>query len=218
MRLTIGARAQFGGWLVKCGAEVLPPVGQWEIFRVVANGTTLSAYARKTGFQNWPEPLQQLYAAFRNGKMLQLGTVQGPAKAMSGNKRSRIVKIAERDGWTCWYCNHPLQPIGFAEDPKRRPATLEEVCPRQIGGPTHIGNQVIACAPCNNEAANLSVAQKVRMRDRRYAARARVLISELKTHPANETPHANGGSTEAEPPHMETQIPSGDGATVPESV
>lgn len=171
MRLTAAQIASFSHWLTKCGAEVLPPVGQWEVMRVVVNGTTLSAYARKTGFQTWPIPLQLLYTQSRSGQSPQLGTVAGPQRAMTANRRSRIVRVAERDGWCCWYCDIGLQPLGFAPVEGRVPATLEEVCPRQIGGPTHIGNQVIACSPCNNAAANLSVAEKVKMRDRKLAGR-----------------------------------------------
>jgi hypothetical protein len=169
MRLTPEQRAAFGRWLLNCGAEVLPPVGEWEIFRVIANGTTYSAYARKSGFQSWPIPLQLLYTQHREGaKVPKLGS---PVKPMSSNRRGRIVQIAARDGWRCWYCQQQLQPLGYAEIPGAQAATLEEVCPRQIGGPTHIGNQVVACQPCNTQAANLSVAEKVRMRDRKRAGR-----------------------------------------------
>lgn len=180
MRLTAKHIVPFARWLTQCGAEVLPPVGQWEIFRVVVNGTTLSAYARKTGYQTWPQPLQTLYTQFRSGQTQQLGTVSGPKRAMGGNRRSRIVKIAERDGWRCFYCSTPLQPLGFAPVEGTRDATLEEVCPRQIGGPTHIGNQVIACGPCNGKAANLAVADKIKMRDIKLAGRKAPLIEKVK--------------------------------------
>lgn len=209
MRLSPAQRVQFGRWLTKCGAEVLPPAGEWEIFRVVANGHTYSAYARKTGFQTWPTPLQLLYTQYRNGQAQQLGTADGPKKGMGSNRRSRIVRIAERDGWRCWYCGHHLQPLGYAEQAGARGATLEEVCPRQIGGPTHIGNQVIACGPCNQEAANFSVAQKVKIRDRKLAVRKQQRSPNIGTTTHGSTGSATNGK-DTDPtgwgPVPETQI------------
>ena len=216
MRLTPGAISGFGAWLTKCGAEILPPVGEWEIFRAIVNGVTLSAYARKTGFQNWPTPLQLLYTQYRLGQQQNLGPVAKPAKAMSANRRGRIVKIAERDGWACWYCAHPLQPLGYAYAEGRRAATLEEVCPRQIGGPTHIGNQVLACDQCNREAGNFSVAAKVKMRDVKLAVRNDgVPIVRAKAQISTGAPNANGTATEiAVPPQTQSAVDTKESITV----
>lgn len=164
MQLTDPKIKAFALWIARCGGEVLTPISDYEILRVVINGGTHSAYKRRTGRQTWPETLVELYRQYRHGGYTpRLALAQ---RGLSGNRKGRLVKLAERDGWRCWYCDCAIQPLGYADIPGAAPGSVEEVCPRQIGGPVHIGNQVIACKSCNNKAANLPVVEKVKMRDR----------------------------------------------------
>jgi len=142
---------------------------QTELARVVIHDgerrRTLRILVRADGVQSWPWPLPWLYQRYLKG----WGTPLAKAvKKMGGNRGARLRFIGERDGWVCWYCAIPLREYGaFQADDGKRNATLEEVCPRQIGGPKHVDNQVIACGPCNGAVANLSVADKVRFRERK---------------------------------------------------
>ncbi len=149
-----------------CGAEILDP-GPGEIVRATVKGVTLIA-TRNGSLQIWPQPLQQLYAFFLDKglhpKLAAAPVSEAPPETEA--RRSRVRTLARRDGWHCWYCNHELRP-GWHKVPRRaRVATVEEICPRQIGGPRHIGNQVLSCGPCNEAAANLPVVLKVMMRER----------------------------------------------------
>jgi hypothetical protein len=151
MRLSSEQVEQFAKWLVSCGAEVVAPTSDWEIIRVIAKGETAVAYRNKRGDQSWPGMLADAWAARKSGFQPQLGN---PQKALRGNKKARLYELADRDGWGCWYCSRELDELT---------ATIEEICPRQIGGPIHIGNQCLACPECNQKAANKSVVEKVRM-------------------------------------------------------
>src|SRR5262245_10987376 len=164
MRLDAAQLESFKIWLESCGAEVFPGVVEHEFLRVISRGETLSAYSKADGRQTWPLALRKLFLEFAAGHMVQLG---GAVKQMSGNKRARVLQLAGRDGWHCWYCNWPLQPIdGVVVYINARVATVEEVCPRQFGGPNHLANQVLACPPCNWHAANKTVAAKVALREK----------------------------------------------------
>lgn len=166
MRLNEKELLAFAEWLVRCGAEVVEPVSEYEFFRVIARGHTLCAYRRANGYQNWPEPLEALYSLYRGGKDHPRLGHAAPVKGMTGNRRARVLQLAKRDGWLCFYCNCELQPLNESERPGAKMPTVEELCARQIGGPKHIGNQALACYDCNNAAANASVVEKVLMRER----------------------------------------------------
>lgn len=153
MRLDDAAISVFSKWLVSCGAEILRPTSEWEVLRVRAKGETIVAYRNAAGRQTWPKALSELYKLRSCGHQPQLGN---PVKLLRGNRRGRVHELGERSGWTCWYCETEL-----TEDS----ATVEEICPRQIGGPVHVGNQCLACAGCNRMASNLSVVDKVAFRD-----------------------------------------------------
>ncbi len=152
----------FSNWLTKCGAELLSHTNEWEIIRIKAEGETLVSYKNAKGRQKWPPSLVKYHKCFSRGKSLKLAS---PITQYKGNKKARLKLLGDRDGWSCWYCDTPLWPVDRIKVEGEVSATIEEVCPRQIGGPTHIGNQVLACAACNSEAGNMSVAAKVVLRE-----------------------------------------------------
>lgn len=155
MRLETGDIEKFSRWLASCGAEVIAKTSEWEILRIKAKGETLVAYTSSAGKQSWPPGLANLYKLRSRGHQPQLGN---PIKQLRGNRKARIHELAGRDGWSCWYC-----AAGVDEDT----ATVEEICPRQIGGPVHVGNQCLACSDCNRAAGNMTVVQKVALREGR---------------------------------------------------
>ena len=50
-------------------------------------------------------------------------------------------EIADRDGWSCCWCNKELLP---------KTATLEHLLARSRGGSNSPSNLRLSCAPCNN--------------------------------------------------------------------
>lgn len=153
---------QFAGWLKSCGAEVLATTNEWELLRVNAKSQTLVAYKNKKGDQSWPAPLVTYWNKRKSGDYLKLGT---PTQQIRGNRLARVRELAKRDGWRCWYCDTELSPPDLPADNGETSVTIEEICPRQIGGPTHIGNQALACRKCNQMAGSMSVVEKVALRE-----------------------------------------------------
>lgn len=86
-------------------------------------------------------------------------------QANKGQRRraAKIRALSLRDGFACWYCN-----AVFAEESE---VTLEHLCPASHGGPSHLSNLVLSCNPCNKEAGNLSVAEKVIKREKKRRKR-----------------------------------------------
>lgn len=162
MHLDKNQTKKFLSWLADCGAEILEPMSEWEIARVRANGNTHVAYTNSKGRQTWPKPLRNMLTKKSENIWPKLGN---PQQRVSGNKKALIDKLGKRDGFECWYCAHPLAPPNRDQVDGEMFATVEEICPRQIGGPTHIGNQVLACNDCNQLAGNKSVSEKVSIRE-----------------------------------------------------
>lgn len=59
--------------------------------------------------------------------------------------RALVWRLAERDGWECAYCDHPL---GWGH-PSVLPPQIEHRTPRSRGGTDHPTNLCLACEPCN---------------------------------------------------------------------
>jgi 5-methylcytosine-specific restriction endonuclease McrA len=63
--------------------------------------------------------------------------------------------VAERDGWTCFYCCRPVvaPPRGRAYTPAEAPdvATLDHWLPAARGGSWELANLVLSCGRCNED-------------------------------------------------------------------
>lgn len=59
-----------------------------------------------------------------------------------------VQRIADRDGWFCWWCGIPL---AMDESDTRQAATLDHLVVRSAGGSNRFDNQVIACLLCNQD-------------------------------------------------------------------
>ena len=132
-----------------------------------AVGQTVVAYQNKEGGQVWAGLLEALLKDWKTGNGANLSRYLKSTKQMGGDKGARIRALVERDGSFCWYCAREFLDALNIELPLEDRLTIEEVCPRQVGGPVHIKNQVLACHRCNHEAGSLSVAEKVVLRDRK---------------------------------------------------
>lgn len=191
MRLNPDEMRDFAAWLHRCGAEILEPARANELFRVgVGTDTVLSVHGLESGDQLWPKALIELYTMFMAKNLFPKLAGTAMLRVPSALRQSRIRTLALRDGWVCWYCQCQLRP-SWHRDAEGAAATLEEICPRQVGGPPHLHNQVLACPPCNNTVANLPVVDKVKFRERMHQARSqaspsRDVVAELMTERAGE--------------------------------
>ncbi len=145
----------FKAWLVERGAVIDPPTNPYEILRVRTCEGVFVAYKNSKGVERWPDGLEAIKASYLAGQLLSLS----PDLKARVKLRHTIEAIASRDGLECWFCEN-----GFLSTDSRE-ITVEHLCPKAHGGPDHLSNLVIACAPCNSEAGNQAVADKVRLRE-----------------------------------------------------
>lgn len=148
--------AKFRVWLAERGAEIQRETNQYEVIRYKA-GTETHLIYRNDANTRWTavNGAQHALTAFLNGTrwLAPIARVRHGA-SMSVTTYDALVL---RDGDECFYCGHPVS---------LDQATTEHMVARSHGGPNHISNFVLAHKPCNQAAGNLSVAEKVRLRER----------------------------------------------------
>lgn len=147
--------SQFKNWLVECGAVIEPPTNEYEILRVRTCHGLHVAYKKANGRETWPQALSILRESFQSGNRQQLS----PDLKERIKLRHTIAAIVERDGCECWFSAERFTGV----DDDR--ITIEHLCPISHGGPNHISNLVIATREWNQRAGNLSIAEKVSLRD-----------------------------------------------------
>jgi len=147
--------AEFRDWLTAQGAVIEPPTNEFEIIRVRSCFGLHVAYRNKKGRENWPEALSDLASDFKAGR----GRRLSPDYKDRVKLRHTIAAIMDRDGCSCWFSG----VIFSGPDDDR--ITIEHLCPISHGGPNHVSNLVLATEEMNRKAANLSVSEKVRMRE-----------------------------------------------------
>lgn len=101
-------------------------------------------------------------------------------------KEAMRQRLLSRDGKDCWYCRWTMT-LGNPLD--RRAMTLEHLVPKSVRGGNRIGNMVLACLECNNEADNLAIVDKIAMRDRKRAAMKDLADSYKELHDAESQSH-----------------------------
>lgn len=149
--------AAFKEWLTEMGAIVLPETNPYEIIRVHTRDGVFVAHVNKKGKETWPAELLQIRECFAAGKHIALS----PEASARRKVRHQIEALAVRDGLECWFCS-----MGFLSTDSRE-ITIEHLVAKAHGGPDHPSNLVLACEPCNREADNLPLVQKVHIRDRK---------------------------------------------------
>lgn len=142
------------------GALVLPLTSQYEVLRVKTCYGTGIVYRNGAGKETWPEDLSRIRASYLKGVAIALS----PSAKSRAKRGPQIVRLRNRDGDNCWYCDTEFE----TEDC----TTIEHLCPKAHGGPNHISNLVLACESCNLEAGNKSVSEKVTLRERKRASLA----------------------------------------------
>jgi hypothetical protein len=168
----------FAAWLAANGAEIGTPTNPYEVIRYRAywNGSakalTHIVYAKENGLLTFTGGAQDHYRAYLAGGSLLdntppfAGQFDKPAAAVAdpvketgdaeGLSAKRRRKLLARDGSDCWFCGGALGTD----------ITLEHLVPKSRGGGNDSANLVLAHAGCNNAAANLSISEKVALREK----------------------------------------------------
>jgi hypothetical protein len=162
---------RFLAWLAENGAEVGTPTNPYEVVRYRAywkkgRAETHIIYAKESGLLTFTGASRLHYERFLAGAPLvgkgepfvskfdYAAPDDQPLEAGEGPTARRRKKLMERDGDGCWFCGQPL-----GSD-----VTLEHLVPRSRGGGNDAANCVLAHAKCNQDAANLSISEKVELR------------------------------------------------------
>jgi 5-methylcytosine-specific restriction endonuclease McrA len=149
--------AKFTARLEAAGAEILAPSNEWELLRFRSNEGVAVIYRNKRGDQIWSE------IALRAQDRLNAGKRVSPAPKMPRRRRNNDkLTIIERDGGECLYCGVQVGEYG----------TVEHLVAVAHGGPSHISNKFLACAPCNKAVGHMSAPDKVKLAIQQRTARA----------------------------------------------
>lgn len=144
---------KFEFWLTTHGAEILAPTNPYEVVRFKAGDETHVIYRKENGTLNAVNGSADILLAFMTGKAWKAPLKRRTHGSPIGKRYDAIVR---RDGPTCFYCGL---------DVSMHEATTEHLLSRSLGGPNHLANLALAHQKCNSSAGNLSVVEKVRLRD-----------------------------------------------------
>lgn len=90
----------------------------------------------------------------------------------SNLKSSRKPELRERllvrDGSHCWLCDEPMT---FGDPDHPRACTIEHLWNASEGGPNTMGNLVLCCFGCNQRMRNMSLVEKIKLRDTLFEER-----------------------------------------------
>ena len=154
---------QLEEFLEKRGATILPTTNSWEVSRFkTVNGVCVIYTNAKHRITFSNKHAEDAYAAFKNGK-------EWTATAVTKRRKRKTIEeqLLNRDGYGCFYCSHH-----FTE---KHPATLEHLLAVTLGGTNHMANLALAHELCNQEAGNMPVVDKVRLRDEMRNEKAKYL-------------------------------------------
>lgn len=149
---------KFSRWLSQNGAEVLPAIRKREVLRFQflhpdrKNISTGIVYQDMSVNQPY---VNEVYDNYAQNKPWRSGP-QTPRNSAT-SKMDKMLLFA-RDGPQCFYCGVEFELAQM---------TVEHVLSRAAGGSNRIENKTLSCTECNGEAGHLSVAAKVRLRDKK---------------------------------------------------
>lgn len=156
---SFAGRAKFAKWLDHNGATLLMPDPlrhEVMVFRWVCNGVQVTDHVwgdPRNNRVNCSGTAKHLLSIYQAGQSIKLGGAMPRVKVQN----STIAALINRDGHLCIYCGKS------AADAKV--LTIEHFIPISHGGTNHLDNLSFACEACNRAAGNLSVAEKIRIRD-----------------------------------------------------
>lgn len=149
---------KFKKFLQNCGGQLLIETNEYEIIRVQTSTGVLILYKNKSGFLNWPPELRKAWESYKSGGKIEWRAADKPKM----NRKRGVVLIKtlwKRDGKRCWYCGKPLT---------LSTTTIEHLLSVTHGGNNHLSNLAVADEECNQRAKNMSIPEKVKLRERLY--------------------------------------------------
>jgi hypothetical protein len=161
----------FKVWIVARGAEILIPTNQYEVLRYRATEGVGIIYRNEKNHLTYTGGAAGAWQAFCNGAEYRFAE-RAPTKTDSRKKSVLIRTLLNRDGPICFYCGET-----FSDD---RPMTREHLVPRNAGGPDHIANQFLACAPCNCEVGHRPAVAKIKFRDLKRRGAGTMLLTDIR--------------------------------------
>lgn len=147
--------AKLEAFLEAGGAEILEPKNAWELARFKTAAGTHVIYQNARGGTSYSD--ENAHTAFTAFDEKRAWTASRPIERIK--RRSVEELLIERDGAICFYCG------GFDFSGSEGKPTLEHLLSISDGGNNHLSNLVLACEPCNMEAARLPIIQKVKLRE-----------------------------------------------------
>ncbi len=154
----------FVQWLTNHGSEIRVPSNPFEVLRFTTPDGVGVIYRDKSDhISAWENGSKKAWLAFKTGDNTWRLAVKRERRhgQAYGHQGATII---ERDGPTCFYCGNAFHGNG---ELKR---TIEHLVSVIHGGPDHLSNLVLAHQICNQAAGNLSVAEKIRLREKMRAS------------------------------------------------
>lgn len=155
----------FVTWLQMNGCDILKPTSQWEKLRYRhPKAGVCIIHVNKTGRENIPTLVGGHIRNFQNLKSGNPENAPPKAKRKTGSAKQKLAqRINSRDGDSCCFCGE--RPT---DD---NPLTIEHWLPISKGGGNGIANLGLAHKQCNALAGNLSISEKVFLRDTMIASK-----------------------------------------------
>jgi 5-methylcytosine-specific restriction endonuclease McrA len=136
------------------GAEILPVTNPWELVRFKTARGTHVVYNNAKGNKAYSDNhAQDAYRAYIDGKKW-----IAQEKVQRRSRRYLETAIRRRDGDDCFFCCRPFTEVN--------PATIEHLLAISSGGSNGLANLALAHESCNMLASDLSVVEKVKLREK----------------------------------------------------
>jgi hypothetical protein len=145
--------SKFSEWLHRQGSEILPPTNEWELLRFRCKHGVGVIYCNKKGVITLSSAfINDAYKAWKCG-----GSWSGKFKRLKGVTGTKPkAALLTRDGDKCFYCGKEMNENDITE---------EHVLSLVHGGSNRMENKVLAHEECNRLAGNLSIIEKIKLRD-----------------------------------------------------
>lgn len=143
---------RFKKWLHSQGAEVLQPTNEYELIRYKSKSGIGVLYCGKKGQSVSSAKVSEAITSYKNGSKWNdkpNGTYRSAKLSTHKNQ------LLARDGDCCFYCGKEL-----GED-----MTIEHILSLIHKGSNRLENMALTHSECNRKAGNLSVIDKIALRD-----------------------------------------------------
>ena len=153
------AVGKFKKFLINCGGQILHETNEYEVIRCQTDKGVQILYRKQSGLLTWPDELVKAWMAYKSGGKIKWRAMR---KRKVNRKRGQplVETLRHRDGDVCWFCGGE-----FGTTDKLR-ETIEHLLNISNGGNNHINNLVLAHNVCNQKARNMSIAEKVLLREK----------------------------------------------------